>query len=355
MLSSQLAEVLATRINFRDDHRSSLEDYFSIACYHALAKNPSASRRHVNDMLGLGSSRVPASAETMYWLLRTHVLDRAQRDHFFANERRPTVWIDFLKTQRVTARDIERMMALPLQFTVFAYVAAHPQRFRLDSNPRREAIIDRAGAQAQLVRLATSNPGEYLGVAEQWLKNIAKLRRLDGGYKLGQGYRSGSLPTVKLLVVEARPDLHDLLRELRSPGFVPPKPGDSTHFWHDSPRLRRELTKDLCEADARRARVRQRESRERRPTNHPLDIVFRKGVRTRSVEKFTEQLFPRDIASQSMPADEWLADQLGNDPATWVTFFGLFDGWALTMRELIETARILTKSSAEKVMAQAKV
>jgi hypothetical protein len=125
MLSSELAALLATRINFRIKGRSLLEDYFNTTCPHALAKNPSASSCYVSEILGVGTRRVPASAETMFWLLSTHVLDRVQRDHFFARERRPVVWADFLKGQRITPRDVNSTLALPLAPSVFAYLAAH--------------------------------------------------------------------------------------------------------------------------------------------------------------------------------------------------------------------------------------
>jgi hypothetical protein len=43
----------------------------------------------------------------------------------------------------------------------------------------------------------------------------------------------------------------------------------------------------------------------------------------------------------STPIDEWLIDHLGQDPATWATFLALSDGWTLTVRDLVDTARLL--------------
>lgn len=41
------------------------------------------------------------------------------------------------------------------------------------------------------------------------------------------------------------------------------------------------------------------------------------------------------------PDDFWLVNALGPDPRAWTTFFGLANGWALSMGELVETTPTL--------------
>jgi hypothetical protein len=192
--------------------------------------------------------------------------------------------------------------------------------------------------------LATSSPGEHLDKAEQWLLNIASLKKLGGGYKVDRDYRNVALPTVKLLVVQCRSDLHDVLRRLRSPGFGVDACRENVHHWYDNQRLRRQLAEDRPVDESRWAHVRQSQSRERRPALRPAEKTARSALALRTCDEFVPLLLAREVFNQSTPTDEWLVGQLGDYPATWATFFGLFDGWTLSMGELTETSRILTKA-----------
>jgi hypothetical protein len=72
-----------------------------------------------------------------------------------------------------------------------------------------------------------------------------------------------------------------------------------------------------------------------------------KGFGGDFVELFTESLLDDEAHNlcQSSPADEWIVDELGTDPAVYATVLMLFSGWQGTMDDLIETSKSLLKAS----------